>query len=117
MQKIGRTHLRKHVRTSREIDGSLPVEKRKMRKLHAVIACILGSTASSCSNTIKSEARTSFMGHTIGENSMTWSSEESYGDTDPLTRCREILRSDLLEQSLEPVHSCRDFVNRGTYRI
>ena len=88
-----------------------------MWKIHMVMACILGSTASSCSNTTKPEARTSFMGHSIGESSMTWSSEESYGDTDPLTKCHEVLGSRLLEQSLEPVRSCRDFVDRGTYLI
>jgi len=48
---------------------------------------------------------------------MAWSSEESYGDTDPLTRCQEILRSPLLEQSLESAQKCRDFVNRGAYLI
>ncbi len=48
---------------------------------------------------------------------MTWSSQESYGETDPLTKCHEVLRSPLLEQSLEPVRSCRDFVDRGAYLI
>jgi hypothetical protein len=91
--------------------------QREMRKVYAVVGCILSSMAFSCSNTVKFQPHTSFMGHSMGENSMTWSSEESYEETDPLSRCQEVLRSRSLEQSLEPVRSCRDFVNRGAYLI
>jgi hypothetical protein len=56
------------------------------------------------------------MGHAIGESSMAWSSEENF-DTDPLSRCQEIVRSTVLEQRLESAQRCQDFVNRGSYLI
>lgn len=92
----------------------------RMRKLLAVTVGVLGSAAFSCSSRVEPEVRTSFMGHVIGESSMAWASEEGIGDSDPLSRCQEILRflgSPSVEQSLESAQKCRDFVNRGTYLI
>jgi hypothetical protein len=90
---------------------------RQMLKLAVVLACILSATAFACSNTPKPKPRTSFMGHAIGESSMAWSSNENFGDTDPLSKCQEIVRSPLLDQRLESARRCQDFVNSGTYII
>jgi hypothetical protein len=90
---------------------------RKMLKLPAVLACMLSATAFACSNTPKPKPRTSFMGHAVGESSMAWNSKENFGDTDPLSKCQEIVRSPLLDQRLESAQRCQDFVDRGSYLI
>ena len=90
---------------------------RQMMKLPVVLACILSATALACSNTPKPKPRTSFMGHAMGESSMAWSYAEDFGDTDPLSKCQEIVRSSLLDHRLESAQRCRDFVDRGSYVI
>jgi hypothetical protein len=90
---------------------------RQMLKLPVVLALILSATALACSNAPKPKPRTSFMGHAMGESSMAWSYKENFGDTDPLSKCQEIVRSHLLNQRLESAQRCQDFVNRGSYVI
>ena len=89
----------------------------QMLKLPVLLASILSATTFACSNTPKANPRTSFMGHAMGESSMAWSSKENFGDTDPLSKCQEIVRSRLLDQRLESAQRCQDFVNRGSYVI
>jgi hypothetical protein len=69
---------------------------------------------SSCSSP-KPPTPTVFMGHTIGESSMRWSSSEN--TSDPLSRCQEILRSPLSNALLDVTQQCQDFVNNGNYLI
>ncbi len=62
---------------------------RIRRAFRLTVILALWSMTSSCSKTPRSPTPTSFMGHTIGESSMAWSSAEST-DTDPLTKCQEL---------------------------
>jgi hypothetical protein len=57
------------------------------------------------------------MGHTIGENSMAWGSEEPVDEPDPLSKCQEIVRSALSMQSPDSARQCQEFVNHGNYSI
>jgi len=87
------------------------------RKLLATALCVPVSMAIACSNSPKPENPTSFMGHVIGESSMAWAAEEPSQDIDPLSKCQQIIRSRLLEQSLASAQNCRAFVDQGTYLI
>jgi hypothetical protein len=79
-------------------------------------AWAFGLIAISCSDPEKPQ-RTAFMGHTIGENSMAWGSEELVDEPDPLSKCQEIVRSPVVEQSTDSARQCQDFVNHGNYSI
>ena len=57
------------------------------------------------------------MGHTLGENSMAWGSEEPADEPDPLSKCQEIVRSALSMQSPDSARQCQEFVNHGNYSI
>ena len=70
---------------------------------------------SSCSNSPKPPTPTAFMGHTIGESSMGWSSSENTDD--PLSRCQEILRFSFLNGLEDVTQKCQNFVNSGDYLI
>jgi hypothetical protein len=48
---------------------------------------------------------------------MGWAGEEPVQDIDPLSKCQEIIRSPLLEQSLPSARKCHAFVDQGTYLI
>src|SRR6266852_4685205 len=70
---------------------------------------------SSCPDSPKPATPTVFMGHTIGESSIGWSSSEN--TSDPLSRCQEMLRSPLSNGSLDVTQECQNFVNNGDYLI
>jgi len=57
------------------------------------------------------------MGHAIGESSMAWGSEEPTSDPDPLSKCRQIVHSAVLEQYLDAEKRCQEFINHGDYSI
>src|SRR5216683_5685933 len=78
-------------------------------------ACWLGAT--SCSHSPDVPPRTAFMGHAIGESSMAWGSEEPTSDPDPLSKCRQIVHSAVLEQYLDAEKRCQEFINHGDYSI
>ncbi len=79
-----------------------------------ILVCSL-ITCYSCSGKPKQPTPTAFMGHTIGESSMGWSSEENTGD--PLSTCQEVLRLSVLKGSEELAQKCQDFVENGNYLI
>jgi hypothetical protein len=70
---------------------------------------------SSCRDSPEPPIPTAFMGHTIGESSMAWSSSEN--TTDPLSRCQEMLRSPVSNGLLEVTRKCQNFVDNGDYLI
>src|SRR4029077_7064112 len=70
---------------------------------------------SSCPDSLKPLTPTVFMGHTIGEISMAWSSSEN--TSDPLSRCQEMLRSPVSNGALEMTQKCQNFVDNGDYLI
>ena len=78
-------------------------------------ACCLSAT--SCSHSPQAPPRTAFMGHALGENSMAWASEEPTSDTDPLSKCQQIIHSAELQQYLDAQGRCQDFVEHGNYSI
>jgi len=82
--------------------------------LNLVLACSL-LMCSSCSDSPKPPTPTAFMGHTIGESSMQWSSSEN--TSDPLSRCQELLRSSFLNVLPDVTQECQRFVNNGDYLI
>src|SRR6266478_688465 len=79
-----------------------------------ILVCSL-ITCYSCSGKPKPPTPTAFMGHTIGESSMGWSSSEN--TTDPLSRCQELLRSSFLNVLPDVTQKCQEFVNNGDYLI
>jgi hypothetical protein len=83
----------------------------------AILLCVPVPMIIGCSDSPKPESATSFMGHVIGESSMAWAAEEKFGDIDPLSKCQEIIRSPVTEQSLASAKKCHDFVDRGSYLI
>src|SRR5262249_29253104 len=91
--------------------------KIMFRKLLASTLCVPVSMAIACSNSPKPENPTSFMGHVIGESSMAWAAEEPSQDMDPLSKCQQMIRTPILEQSLASAQNCRVFVDQGTYLI
>ena len=85
------------------------------RFLPAILS-ISASVCDSCS-TVQPVRPSLFLGHSIGEGSGTWASEEPNQDIDPLFKCQQMVRSPLLEQSLESTQRCREFVDHGSYQI
>jgi hypothetical protein len=88
--------------------------------LHKVSAVILSTAISfvvGCSDSAKPKAPTLFSGHAIGEGSAAWATNEPNQAIDPLSRCQQIVRSTVLEQSLPSARKCREFVNNGSYVI
>ena len=80
-------------------------------KLKLLLNLILACVCSSCSDSHKPPTPTTFMGHTIGESSMGWSSSEN--TSDPLSRCQEMLRSPVSNNSLDVTRKCQNFVDNG----
>jgi hypothetical protein len=74
-------------------------------------------SATSCSHSPETPARTAFMGHAIGEDSMAWASEEPTSDPDPLSKCRQVVHSAVMKQYLDAGGHCQEFVNHGDYSI
>jgi hypothetical protein len=88
--------------------------------LHKVSAVILSTAISfvvGCSDSAKPKAPTLFSGHAIGEGSAAWATNEPNQAIDPLSRCQQIVRSTVLEQSLPSAQKCLQFVNNGSYII
>src|SRR6266566_8908345 len=79
-----------------------------------ILVCIV-LVCSSCADDPKPPTPTVFMGHTIGESSMGWSSSEN--TSDPLSKCQERLRSPLSNGSLDVTQKCQNFVDNGNYLI
>ena len=69
-----------------------------------------------CSQPAKVETPSLFGGHAIGEGSGAFAVREGL-DIDPLTKCKQIITSKVLEQSLASAQRCREFVDRGSYQI
>jgi len=82
----------------------------------SVISFYLALTCTSCSKSADSIPPTLFAGHAIGEGSQAWAARENQ-QTDPLSKCQQILSSPLLNQSLESARGCRKFVDMGSYLI
>jgi len=95
--------------------ANFPMKVRRTEIVVMLCACWVSAT--SCSHSPERAPRTAFMGHALGENSATWSSEESTSDPDPLSKCQQIIHSAALEQYLDAEGRCRDFVNRGDFSI
>jgi len=87
------------------------------RELRLIPLCLVALMIGGCSDSAKPESPTLFAGHAIGESSMAWAAKEPSQDIDPLGKCQQIIRSHLLEQSLESAQKCREFVDRGAYLI
>ena len=86
--------------------------------LHKISAVILSTAISfvvGCSDSAKPKAPTLFSGHAIGEGSGAWAANEPNQAIDPLSRCQQIVRSTVLDQSLPSAQKCRVFVNNGSY--
>jgi len=82
----------------------------------SVISFYLALTCTSCSKPTDSIAPTLFAGHALGEGSQAWAARENQ-QTDPLSKCQQIVSSPLLNQSLESARDCRKFVDTGSYLI
>jgi hypothetical protein len=94
--------------------------RASMAVLHKVLAVILSAGLSvvvGCSDSGKPKGPTLFSGHAIGEGSEAWASHEPNQAIDPLTRCQQIVRSTVLDQSLPSAQQCRGFVIYGVYEI
>ena len=89
----------------------------KRRTQFSRMAWAFGLIAISCSKAPEKPPRTAFIGHTLGENSMAWGSEEPVDEPDPLSKCQEIVRSALAMQSPDSARQCQEFVNHGNYSI
>ena len=89
-----------------------------MRRIEvAGMFCACWLSATSCSRSPEAPTRTAFMGHAIGEDSVAWASEEPTSDPDPLSKCRQIVHSAVMEQYLDAGGHCQEFVNHGDYSI
>jgi len=58
-----------------------------------------------------------FANHAIGESASTWALEEGGQEIDPLSKCQQMIWSQLIEQSLDSAKKCREFVDQGSYAI
>jgi len=86
-----------------------------LRRILPVTLSAYMSVVAGCSDS--SQAPTLFVGHAIGEGSGAWATHEPNQAIDPLSRCQQIIRSPLLEQSLPSAQKCRAFVDGGSYVI
>jgi hypothetical protein len=89
---------------------------KRIRKISYVILSIGVWICNGCTQPAKVETPSLFGGHAIGESSGAFAVREGL-DIDPLAKCRQIITSTVLEQSLASAQRCREFVDRGSYQI
>jgi hypothetical protein len=89
---------------------------KQIRQISYVILSIGVCICNGCSQPAKVESPSLFGGHAVGEGSGAFAAREGQ-DIDPLTKCQQIIRSTVLEQSLASAQRCRQFVDRGSYQI
>jgi len=90
-----------------------------MKQIRKVIHAILSVgvwVCNGCSQPAKFESPSLFGGHAIGEGSGAFAAREGQ-DIDPLEKCKQIITSTVLDQSLASAQRCREFVDRGSYQI
>jgi len=99
--------------------GQSIVESSLMKQIRRTFRAILSigvCICCGCSQPAKVETLSLFGGHAVGESSGAFAAREGQ-DIDPLAKCRQIIGSTFLEQSLASAQKCREFVDRGSYQI
>ena len=91
--------------------------ERGIQKLFPVTLCISSWIGYACSEPARREKPPLFVGHSLGENSGAWAAKEPNQNIDPLAKCQQVVQSLQLDESLQFVKSCREFVDRGFYQI
>jgi hypothetical protein len=94
--------------------------RARMGVLARIVPIVLSASISAvagCSVSTKPKGPAVFVGHAIGEGSGAWAANEPNQAIDPLSRCQQIVRSTVLDQSLPSAQKCREFVNNGSYVI